>query len=261
MVDPLITFVHISDLHLPARTSVVLDGRPNAHASARAVIAQVNALPFPVELVLITGDVGHDPGHESDYLAVKSTVSQFLPKFYVMAGNHDRSKWLHHVVMGRVPDTYYYAFQANGVQFACLDSSVKNSHHGKLGEDQLAWLDALVSIPSDQPLVVALHHHPIVLGSQSMDSIRLTDGEALHRILLKARHRIRCVLFGHIHESVTIIRDGITYASTHSTWFQSRSWHGQDDFQKDVIHTPGFNVVTLMPNGDTFIRAFRAPVG
>lgn len=165
---------------------------------------------------------------------------QFLPKFYVMAGNHDRSKWLHHVVMGRVPDTYYYAFQANGVQFACLDSSVKNSTMGSSVKTSSPGWMPWYPFPRINPWAVALHHHPIVLGSQSMESIRLTDGEALHRILLKARHRIRCVLFGHIHESVTIIRDGITYASTHSTWFQSRSWHGQDDFQKDVIHTPGF---------------------
>lgn len=260
MVDPLVTFVHISDLHLPNRTSVIVEGRPNAHTAARAVIAQINALPFPVEFVLLTGDIGHDPTQESDYLAAKSTIGQLKPKVHVVAGNHDRAKWLHHIVMGRVPDTYYYAFQARGVQFACLDSSVKNSHHGKLGEDQLAWLDSLVSIPSDQPLVVALHHHPIGLGAQSMDMIRLTDGEALHRILLKARHRLRCVLFGHIHENITIIRDGITYASTQGTWFQSRTWHGQDDFHKDVIHLPGYNVVTLMPNGDTFIRAFRVPV-
>jgi len=68
------------------------------------------------------------------------------------------------------------------------------------------------------------------------------------------------VLFGHIHESVTIIRDGITYASTQSTWFQSRSWHGQQEFGDDVIHTPGFNVVTLLSSGETFIRAYRAPV-
>lgn len=261
MTAPLLTFVHMSDTHLPGRLSGnTVGARPNAHETARKVIEHINALPFPVDFVLHTGDVGHDPAHEPDYIAVKTTLSLLKPKVYVTAGNHDRSKWLHHMIAGRIPDTYHYAFECNGVQIACLDSSVTRSHHGKLGEAQLAWLDALVSLPSDQPLVVALHHHPIHLGATSMDNIRLVDGDAMHRTLLKARHRLRCVLFGHIHEHVTIIRDGITYASAFSTWYQSRSWHGQVDFGKDVIHTPGFNVVTLMPDGDTFIRAYRVPV-
>ncbi len=260
MTEPLLNFVHMSDTHLPGRTGLTSDGRPHAHGNARAVIAQINALPFPVEFVLLAGDVGHDPAQESDYLAAKSTLAKLQPKLYVLAGNHDRSKWLHHVVMGRVPDTYYYDFEARGVQVACLDSSVPHEHHGKIGEEQLAWLDRLVTLPSDRPLVVALHHHPIPVGAVSMDTLRLVDGDAMHRILLKARYRLRCVLFGHVHETMTVIRDGITYASTPSTWYQSRSWHGQDGFGNDVIHTPGFNVVTLLSNGDTFIRAFRAPV-
>lgn len=263
MAQPLITFVHLSDLHLPGRGVTHADnmkGKPDAHEHARSVIAQINALPFHVEFVLITGDIGHDPAQEMDYLAAKSTLSRLQPRYFVMSGNHDRPKWLHHIVVGRVPDTYYYSFQERGVQFICLDSNVPQQHYGKLGEAQLTWLDKVLSLPSDMPLVVALHHHPISLGANAADGIRLHDGEALHRILLKARHRLRCVLFGHIHEGLTIVRDGITYASTYSTWYQSRSWHGQDDFRWDVIHTPGFNVVSLMPNGDTFIRAFRAPI-
>ena len=260
MTQPLLTFVHMSDTHLPGRTGFTTDGRPHAHANTRAVIAQINALPFPVEFVMLAGDVAHDPAHETDYLTAKATLSQLNPKLYVVPGNHDRPKWLHHVVMGRVPDTYYYEFESRGVQFICLDSSVPRSHHGKLSDDQLAWLDQLVTVPSNKPLIVVLHHHPVPVGGAALDGLRLVNGDALHQILLKARHRLRCVLFGHIHESVTIIRDGITYASTQSTWFQSRSWHGQQEFGDDVIHTPGFNVVTLLSTGETFIRAYRAPV-
>jgi 3',5'-cyclic-AMP phosphodiesterase len=259
VATPLLTFVHLSDTHLPGRTGLTNDGMPHAHGNARAVIAQINALPYHLDFVLLTGDVGHDPVRETDYLAARSTLSQLRPKLHVICGEHDRPKWLHHVVMGRVPDTYYYTFEANGVQVACLDSTNGREEQGSLGDQQLAWLDKLATQPSDRPFVVAVHHHPVPLGAASGEA-GLTDGAAMHQILLKARYRLRCVLFGHIHEAVNVIRDGITYASAHSTWYQLRSWHGQEAPVKDMVHMPGFNVVTLLDNGDTFIRSYRAKV-
>ncbi|GIK29281.1 MAG: hypothetical protein DCC53_07815 [Chloroflexi bacterium] len=258
-VLPLVTFVHVSDTHLTGKDHPDYQAHPNAHETTRAVFEQINSLPVPVDFVLHTGDVGHDPKRESDYMTVLSTLKVLQPPLHVIAGNHDRSKWLYRTVNGRVPDTYHYAFEVNGVYFACLDSSIAHQGNGRLGDAQLTWLENIVALPTDQPLVVVVHHHPIALGSPPMDAIGLNDGEALHRVLRGARKRVRCVLFGHIHEDVTIMRDGILYASARSTWYQTRTWPRQKDFTRDPVQVPGYNLVTIMPNGDTIIRAYRVP--
>jgi hypothetical protein len=69
------------------------------------------------------------------------------------------------------------------------------------------------------------------------------------------------VLFGHIHETVTFVRDGVTYASVAATCLsQLQSWPGQQAITLDASQMPGFNVVSIMPDGTALIRAWRAPV-
>jgi 3',5'-cyclic-AMP phosphodiesterase len=103
---------------------------------------------------------------------------------------------------------------------------------------------------------VAVHHHPLPLYAPWLDGIVMTNGEDLHRVLLKARHRLRGVFYGHIHESVVTVRDGISYYSVLSGWFQTRTWHNQVIPQNEPLHFPGFNVVTLTEQ-DTFVRYYR----
>ena len=102
-----------------------------------------------------------------------------------------------------------------GVQFLLLDSSVPavDEHYGQLEPEQLAWLEQRCAADDPRPLVVALHHNPLSLVVTWLEGIALRNGEALHEVLLLARNRLRCVFYGHIHESVLTLRDGIPYQS------------------------------------------------
>ncbi len=86
----------------------------------------------------------------------------------------------------------------------------------------------------------------------------LTNGLDLHGILLKAKQRLRGVFYGHIHETIVTTRDGITYYSVQSGWFQTRTWYGQANPARDLTQYPGFNLVTLTDR-DTFVRPLRVP--
>lgn len=257
---PMLRFVQLSDTHLHADPAYTGKRTWSSRHWVNRMIDDINTLPFPIDFVLLTGDVGHDPGGAQDYLPAREVLSRLNAPLHFMAGNHDHPKWLWDVLKQQTPPRFYYTFEQNGVQILCLNSHVHHGHHGMLGDEQLAWVRYYCTAETDMPLIVALHHHPIALGGAAIDSIRLHDGPALHETLKLARHRLRCVLYGHIHETTVTIRDGITYISALSGWFQTRTWQGQTDFGRDVIDVPGYNVVTLMADGTTMVRAYRVAV-
>src|SRR5690606_175501 len=223
-----------------------------------AVLEQINALPFPVDFALHTGDVGNDPVDETSYASVRETLSTLKLPLKVIPGNHDNAGWLYSAVAGRAGEPNFYTFDMKGVRFVCLNSVVPKAGYGTLGDEQLAWLDAQLGQAGEMPVIVAMHHHPFLTASAAMDAYVLHDGEALHAIL--AKHHVNCVLFGHIHETTTFVRDGITYASAAAVGVQLRSWPGQTEITHDVSQIPGFNVVSVMDDVTVMIRAWHAPL-
>lgn len=259
MAETLVTFVHFSDTHLPSDPNFTPDGKRYPHQRARAVLEQINGLPFPVDFALHTGDVGHDPADEVGYDAVRKTLSVLKPPLKVIPGNHDNAEWLYSAVAGRAGEANHYTFDVKGVRFVCLNSVVPKAGYGMLGSEQLAWLDEQLA-RAKLPTIIVLHHHPFLTASDAMDAYVLHDGEALHGMLVKHRDHVCCVLFGHIHETTTFVRDGITYASATAVGVQLRSWPGQTEITHDTVQIPGFNVVSVMDDGTVMIRAWRAPL-
>lgn len=258
---PLLTFAHLTDTHLHPDPRFTGKRAWSPRPTAEAVIAHINALPHPVDFVLHTGDLGNDPLRAEHYITLRDSVfAKLRPPLYVIPGNHDHRVWLS-AAFHPQHERPYYTFEANGVQVVCLDTSLPYLPFGDIEPEQLAWLETICAADSHQPLVLALHHHPLPLHAEAMDAIGLRGGEALHQTLLRARHRLKCVLFGHIHEGVTMVRDGIVYASTFSTWYQSKTWHGQTgDFAKADLHHPGYTVVTLTADGGVMLKPVRVIV-
>jgi Icc protein len=258
---PLLTFVHLSDTHIHADPTYTDDFY---HVSSRpiveAVIDSVNALPFPVDFILHTGDVMNDPDQSEYYQIATSIFSRLRFPTYYLPGNHDRAEGMRQVLMPNqaFPSSsyLYYELEVNGVQILMLDSHITGSAVGVITDDQLKWLDERLSQRDERPLVVAVHHHPILLGAPWLDEIPLANGVQLHQLLLKAKDRLRGVFYGHIHEDTSTIRDGISYHSTFSSWFQVRTWHGQTDPFNDPVQSYGFNVVTLTEK-DMIVRRYH----
>ncbi|MCE2488872.1 MAG: metallophosphoesterase [Anaerolineae bacterium] len=255
-----LTFVHLSDSHLMADP----DGQgwqPGpTFAATEALVRALESLPAPFAFLLHTGDVVHDPESEESYRQTLALYRRLNVPLYFLPGNHDRGVWLQRVLSGR-EDPGHHAdqeFECSGVQFLLLDSSVPTAEggHGYLAPEQLAWLEQRCAAPDVRPLVVALHHNPLSLAVSWPEDLILRNGEALHEILLLARHRLRCVLYGHIHESLLTLRDGIPYHSVRGSCFQLRTWFGQAALAPEPLQWPGYNLVTLTQR-DTFIRHCR----
>ena len=255
-----LTFVHLSDSHLVTDPDSVGTGFVSALAATEALLREIKALPAPVEFLLDTGDVNHDPRREDDYRRTLELYSRLGVPVYFLPGNHDRSDWLQRRLLGgEVTGPHAdQEIEAGGVQFLLLDSTVPQEEggHGRLEPEQLAWLEGRCAASDSRPLVVALHHNPLSLGVSWPEELILRNGEALHEVLTLARHRLRLVLYGHIHESVLTLRDGIAYHSVRGSWFQLRTWYGQASLGPEPLQWPGYNLVTLTER-DTFVRHCR----
>jgi Icc protein len=258
--EVLLQFVHISDTHIsadPAYTHAEADYP--AVAGAQELVRQINALPFQPDFVLHTGDIAYDPV-PSAYDAARAILQDIRYPTYYLVGNHDDPALLQQKMVGRtqILSPYDYEFELNGVQIVCLDSNGPAQFAGgSLLPKQLEWLEGICKSHDVRPLVVAVHHNALPIGSSFWDDfMRMTNGEDFHRTLLSAQRRLRGVFFGHVHQGTETYRDGILYSSVLSSWYQLQCWPGQSGILEDRGAEPGFNVVTIT-RSQTFIRRHR----
>jgi Icc protein len=262
MPETILRFVHISDTHISPDADYP-PNRPdlNTRRGAEALVHQLNALPFTPDFILHTGDVVYDPDPAA-YEVAKEILGRINYPVYYLRGNHDDSDGLQRAMLGRktVQPWAAYTFDVNNVQIICLDSNVMTEPEpprGLVNDEQLVWLQQLCAAKDERPLVVAIHHNPLPVDVPWLDDYMiLINGEAVHQALLPARHRLRGVFFGHVHQNLSIYRDGILYSSVLSSWCQFHAWPGQTPTIYDDGAEPGFNVITLTQD-QTYIRHCR----
>ncbi len=254
-------FVHISDTHIhpdPTFTGNHADYAPIA--GARALVEQINALPFSPDFVLHTGDVAYNPEPEL-YEATREVLGKIKYPVYYIAGNHDDSAKLQSALMGRNADEIvtplHYEFEVKGFQFAIVDSNgPAEVPRGFMTDEQLEWLERICSADDNRPLVIATHHNPQVGIPWLDDFMGIQNTGAFHNVIKQARGRLRGVFFGHVHQNIEIYREGVLYSSVLSSWCQFQAYPGLVETADDQHAEPGFNVVSLTDN-QTFIRHYR----
>jgi Icc protein len=257
MSEALLTFVHISDTHIsPDSDYGVQGGVPAANATAEALVRELRRLPFEPDFVLHTGDVIYDPVTEA-YEYARAILGQIPFPVYYVAGNHDDADGLQRVLLGRAEPQvpFCYEVNRNGVQGVVLDSNgPAEPPRGNLVREQLAWLAQTCDPADPRPLWVGVHHNILAVGSAWLDEyMRTTNGDELHQALLPLRGRLRGVFYGHVHQSLTTVRDGILYTSAPSAWVVFRAWPGSSETVREPFPEPGFNVVTITAE-QTFVR-------
>ncbi len=264
MSDILLRFIHISDTHISADPHYNDDGAMHTPLiGAQSVVHEINHLPFTPDFVLHTGDVAYNPD-ASAYDTARDVFSALNVPIYYVVGNHDYAEPLQRVMLGRtenVKTPYDDTFEVKGVQIILMDSNRPAPNYcGRVSDEQLAWLDGFCRADDDRPLIVAVHHNVLPMGSPLWDEkMKMVNGEAFHRTLLPARDRLRGVFFGHVHQNTDTLRDGILYTSALSTWYQFHNYPDQVDFEVDRHAGPGYSIVTVTRD-QTFIRRYRYTV-
>ena len=193
----------ISDLHFLPEGTLAFGRVDVAHCLERA-IDHLNALRPRPDGVLITGDLTND-GDGAVWAELTGMLGRIEAPVYPLPGNHDERELM------RAAFTHLGLFQAEGplcfavdlgpLRLIGLDSLIPGDPAGRIGPEQLAWLDARLREGPRTPTLVALHHPPFRTGIDHMDAMMLEDGGALAAVI--GRHgQVERVLCGHVHRAV-----------------------------------------------------------
>ena len=221
------SFVQISDTHIGFNK----EANPDVVGTTKAAIELINTSAPDAALVLHTGDITH-LSKPAEFAGAADLLKGLKPsEFHTVPGEHDVLDEKQTAFLERYGQASggkgYYSFDHAGVHFVALVNVMefKPGGQGRLGPDQLAWLDAdLKGRPASQPMVIFTH---IPLWSlypqwgwstedwpQAMESVK--------------RFGSVTVLNGHIHQVVQKVEGNVRYYSTRATSYpQPQAGHGE----------------------------------
>ncbi len=198
LADDPIHFVQITDLHISG-------GTDHVQRATRAIEA-INALPMPVEFVLVTGDLVNNNLDDTNIVArVTRLLSQIHAPVHVIPGNHDtlQSRW------SETTNAYVRAFgplctnfTCHGVVFLLLcDETLHDPRIAAAHPDYnpLGWLENQLQAASNQPVIV-VNHRPCVEDFHNNEfRPGWSQGTRERWINLLNQYHVRAEICGHFH--------------------------------------------------------------
>ena len=188
-------FVQLSDSHWGYEGPA----NPQARVTLARAVAAVNAMTDPPAFIVFTGDLTHstdDPAERRKRLAEFKAIAAGLAvrPVHFMPGEHDAALDGGAAFREAFGDSRY-TFDHQGVHFIALDNV--SDMGAKLGDAQLAWLQAdLAGRDPDAPIVVLCHRPLFDLAPKWDWATR--DGAQAVELLMPYRHVT--VFYGHIHQ-------------------------------------------------------------
>jgi len=209
-------FVQISDSHMGFNKPA----NPDVAGTLKATIDKINGLPEEPDFIIHTGDLSHNSKAE-EYDALDQVLKAAQPKqvFYV-PGEHDTSiddgKMYRERFGKNTKGSGWYSFNHKDVHFVGLNNSAVLEGMGKLGDEQLKWLEAdLSGQPASRPVVVFAH---IPLWSVYPEWGWGTQDSAQALGYLKKFGSVT-VLNGHIHQVMQKTEGNVMFHTAMSTAF------------------------------------------
>ena len=211
-----LNFVQISDSHIGFNKPA----NPDVSATLQATVDKINALPHPPEFIIHTGDISHT-AKASEFDAMEGILQASRQKqiFYV-PGEHDVSvddgkQYLNRYGKG-ARGRGWYSFDQKGVHFVGLVNVGAMEGMGKLGADQLEWLEDDLRAKSSSTPIVLFAHIPLWTVYPEWGWSTQDSEQALGYV---KRFGSVTVLNGHIHQVMQKVEGNVTFHTAMSTAF------------------------------------------
>lgn len=234
--------IQLSDTHLRSEPGSRLWG-VDVDASLSAVLAWLKTRHWPADIILVTGDLVQDDGALA-YGRLHEMLAPLATPVYCLPGNHDDPTLLNQVLNdGQVRQERHVI--AGNWQFILLDSSLAGSPSGHLADSELSFLEHTLTHHPEYHTLVALHHHPVAIGSPWLDTMIVDNNAALFTIT-DPYPQIRGFIWGHIHQTFAGERRGIPLLGAPSTCVQFKP--GVATPEADLLG-PGYRWLELHQDG------------
>jgi Icc protein len=240
----IVRVLQLTDTHLCRDAGGTLLGMDTDH-SLQAVIELAKRERPAVDLLLATGDLS-DGGSEAAYQRLQGYLSQFGCADFWLPGNHDERATMEAAVAGS--NRLSREIRIADWQVLMLDSQVAGEVGGRLGEDELNFLEDALEAAAAEGLhsLVCLHHHPVEIGCEWLDEQIVTDADAFFTVLERFPGA-KAVLWGHVHQQIDRQFLGLKLMASPSTCVQFAP--GSIGFKADDL-PPGYRWLELRPDGE-----------
>jgi 3',5'-cyclic-AMP phosphodiesterase len=210
-----LNFVQISDSHIgfnkPANTDVA--------GTLQATIDKINALPQSPEFIIHTGDISHT-AKAAEFDNAEGILTGSKKQIFYVPGEHDIAvddgkQYLERYGKGS-KGRGWYSFDQKGVHFVGLVNVGTLEGLGKLGPDQLEWLEEDLRAKSASTPIVLFAHIPLWAVYPDWGWGTQDSEQALS---YAKRFGSVTVLNGHIHQVMQKVEGNVTFHTAMSTAF------------------------------------------
>jgi len=212
------------------------------HASLKAVVDHYERGDWDADLVALTGDVVQDDTARA-YQHCRALLEPIGLPVLCLPGNHDVRPLMREVLCS-TPFRYLENVGIADWLLVPVDSCAEGRHDGEIAATELGRLARTLESATAQHVLVLLHHPPLEMGSEWLDSYGLANRDAFVDCV-KASDRVRAVVFGHVHQAWHSTCGAIEVIGTPSTCSQFTP--GSREFEIDD-KPPGYRRIEL--NGD-----------
>ncbi|MDH3553981.1 MAG: phosphodiesterase [Gammaproteobacteria bacterium] len=234
--------MHLTDPHLFADAQADLRGTVT-YSSLCDVLEHYRKSDWSADLAVVTGDLIQDDsaGAYVHFCQLLGTIG--LP-VHCVPGNHD-IRALMRDALAAPPFHYCDSVQSGNWLIIGIDSCVTGQAGGHVTDSELERLEETIAAAAEPNAMVCLHHPPVPMGSQWLDTVGLDNGdEFLRRV--RDMGKVRLAIFGHVHQPYDADHGGVRIIGTPSTCRQFAQ--ASEDFALDDS-PPAYRRITLLADG------------
>ena len=236
-----VRLLQLSDPHLFANPQGVLRGTDSLHAF-RCVLAHATAQRSAYDALLCTGDIVNDDG--GGYVHFVRELAPLGKPVLCVPGNHDEPALMRRALSQSPFQVGGYFDLGTSWRLVLVDSCLPSQARGRISRHELRALESALA-DTDRYAMVCLHHHPVSMASNWLDSVGVENAEEFFAVL-DAHARVRVVSWGHVHQCFDARRRGVRLLATPSTGVQFLPL--SEDFAVDR-RPPAYRRLTLSADG------------
>ena len=240
-----------TDLHLVDAGEEII-GLDPAKRFAEGLAHALAQHPDAAGLVLM-GDLTHH-GRTAQFEQLRDLLADVPMPVTFMMGNHDNRDVFRRVF----PDANVSGAghvqsmtDLGGAVLITLDTTdpdVEPRHSGRLCTARLKWIEQALAWAAGKPVIIAMHHPPVMTGFTGMDRIALQDPEPLLDMLRGYEGSLH-LLCGHVHRTISGFASGVPFTILKSPCHQQPMTLGLGGSTQSVDEPGAYGIVLAGEDG------------